>query len=188
RSPCPMLNTLANHGFLSRTGRNISKEMFNQAQVTALNMSPELASKTTNAMVAKLGSPINESESFDLNDFAAHGATEHDASLTRLDINQGSVVDVNPGLIHLMLADSKGPWLDPKSIARSRVRREEESLAIGSLPLSSAFVSFAQLEASFLILIFGYRECQDALDLLKAPKERIREWLIEERFPIEKGF
>jgi hypothetical protein len=27
RSPCPMLNTLANHGFLSRDGKNITKDM-----------------------------------------------------------------------------------------------------------------------------------------------------------------
>jgi hypothetical protein len=27
RSPCPMLNTLANHGYLPRDGKNITKEM-----------------------------------------------------------------------------------------------------------------------------------------------------------------
>lgn len=26
RGPCPMMNTLANHGFLPRDGRNITKE------------------------------------------------------------------------------------------------------------------------------------------------------------------
>ncbi|RDW74859.1 hypothetical protein BP6252_06001 [Coleophoma cylindrospora] len=150
-------------------------------------MSPDLASKTTNAMVAKLGSPVNESTAFNLDEFAAHDATEHDASLTRLDKTQGSVIDVDPGLVHLLLADSQESWLNTKSIGRSRVRRENESIAIGSPVLSSAFTSFAQLEASFIVLIFGLSG-GDAIDERWAPKEQVKEWLNEERFPIDKGY
>jgi hypothetical protein len=161
---------------------------FNQAQVDALNMTPDLASKTTNAMIKKLGSPVNESESFNLDDFSVHDATEHDASLTRADVIQGSVVDVDPALVRLMLADSEQPWLNTESIGRTRVRREKESLAIGSPALSSDFVHFAQLEASFIILVFGFGGDQDQIDTRVASKELVQEWFNEERFPIEIGY
>jgi hypothetical protein len=151
-------------------------------------MSPDLASKTTNAMVGKLPSLINEDESFNLDDFSAHDATEHDASLTRADVIQGSVVDVDPALVHLMLADSPQPWLDTESIGRSRVRRESESLAIGSPTLSSNFTQFAQLEASFIILIFGLGGDEGDTDARSASKKQVMEWLNEERFPVASGY
>jgi hypothetical protein len=43
RSPCPMLNTLANHGYLPRGGRSISQEAWTNALVTALNFDPQVA-------------------------------------------------------------------------------------------------------------------------------------------------
>ena len=187
RSPCPMLNTLANHGFLPRNGRNITKENFNDAQVRALNTSPDLATKTTNAMSAKLGSPKNASSTFDLEDFAAHDRTEHDASLTRLDIIQGPVNYVDPGLVRLLLQDSSLPWLNTSSIGRSRARREAESKYIGSPKLSEAFTAFAQLEASFIVLIFGVGEGED-VNTWGAPKAQLKTWLNEERFPVEEGY
>jgi hypothetical protein len=187
RSPCPMLNTLANHGFLPRDGRNISKDDFNSAQVNALNFSPDLASKTTDAMVAKLKAPENSSATFDLDDFAAHNQTEHDASLTRLDLIQGSTIDVNPGLVVKLLDDSDLSWLNTSSVGRSRARREAESITIGSPKLSDAFTSFAQLEASFILLVFGVGGDQD-MNVRGAPKEQVKLWLNEERFPIEKSY
>jgi hypothetical protein len=151
-------------------------------------MSPDLASKTTNAMVNKLPNPLSESKSFNLDDFLAHDYTEHDASLTRADTIQGSVLDVDPGLVHLMLADSSETWLSAESIGRSRVRRESESLAIGSPGLSSNFTHFAQLEASFIILVFGSGGDLGEIDTRVASKEQVRAWLNEERFPTEYGY
>ncbi|KAF1988835.1 Cloroperoxidase [Aulographum hederae CBS 113979] len=187
RSPCPMLNTFSNHGFLPRNGRNITKEDFNEAQVQALHMSIDLANKTTNAMIAKLGSPRNTSASFDLEDFAAHDATDHDASLTRLDVIQGSSIDVNPGLVQFLLDDSADDWIDTLSIGRSRARREAESIAIGSPKLSTSFTRFAQLEASFIVLIFGDLNGNDT-DTWRASKDQVRHWLNYERFPVEQGY
>jgi hypothetical protein len=185
RSPCPMLNTLANHGFLNRDGLSISKQQFNDAQVEALNMTPDFAIKTTNAMVAKLGSPKNMSATFSLADFAAHDFTEHDASLTRIDQLQGDVIDVQPSLVLLLVEDSTTGWLNTASIGRSRARREAESRAIGSPPLSEAFTAFAQLESSFIPLVFGLG---DLASTRSAPSEQVKVWLNEERFPSELGY
>ena len=180
-----MLNTFANHGFLHRNGINITKEDFNTAQVDVLNMTPGLASHTTDAMVAKLGSPKNSSASFSLADFAAHDFTEHDASLTRQGSLQGNVVDVQPGLVVLLMNDSSNGWLNVMTIGRSRARREAESRAIGSPRLSEAFTSFAQLESSFIPLVFGVG---DVPRMRSAPADQVRTWLLEERLPVELGY
>jgi len=187
RSPCPMLNTLANHGFLPRDGRNITKDDFNNAQVSALNFDPSLASGTTNAMVAKLGSPENGSIAFDLSDFASHNHTEHDASLTRLDIIQGSIIDTQPSMVDFLLADSNTQDLNTSSIGYSRARREAESVAIGSPMLSEAFTAFAQLEASFILLVFGIGAVNNT-DARGAPKAQVHYWLNNERFPTDHGY
>ncbi len=41
RSPCPMLNSLANHGWLARSGLNISVTDIVNALEAALNMEPD---------------------------------------------------------------------------------------------------------------------------------------------------
>ncbi|KAF2760419.1 Cloroperoxidase [Pseudovirgaria hyperparasitica] len=43
RGPCPMMNTLANHGFLPRDGRNITVENAVHALVSGLNFDSSLA-------------------------------------------------------------------------------------------------------------------------------------------------
>lgn len=183
-----MLNTLANHGFIPRDGRSISKDDFNKAMVDALNFDESLASGTTNAMVAKLGSPFNSSSAFDLEDFSTHDHTEHDASLTRLDVLQGSNSDVAPGLVKLLMDDSDTSYINAVSIGKSRIRRECESQAIGSPKLSTAFTAFAQLEASFIPLVFGTGGTTKNANNRNAPKTPVRVWLNEERFPSDHGY
>ncbi|KAK3063271.1 hypothetical protein LTS18_001747 [Coniosporium uncinatum] len=182
-----MLNTFANHGFFPRNGHDITKQDLDNAQVHALNMSPGLASKTTNAMSAKPGPPKNSSTAVDLEDFAAHDHTEHDALLTRLDVLRGSGIDVDPGRVRLLLKDSPLPWLNTSSIGRSRARREAESRRIGSLRLSDAFTAFGQLEASFIILAFGIGRGDDT-DAWGAPKDQLRTWLNEGRSLSDDGY
>jgi len=138
-------------------------------------------------MVAKLGSPKNSSIAFDLADFASHNHTEHDASLTRLDIIRGSISDIQPSMVDLLLADSNTQYLNTSSIGYSRARREAESVAIGSPMLSAAFTSFAQLEASFILVVFGVGGLNDT-DARDAPKSQIHDWLNNERFPTDYGY
>jgi hypothetical protein len=42
RSPCPLLNTLSNHGFMARNGLNISISEMVRAMDVALNLDPSL--------------------------------------------------------------------------------------------------------------------------------------------------
>lgn len=44
RGPCPMMNTLANHGFLPHDGRNITRETLVEGLHDALNFKASLSS------------------------------------------------------------------------------------------------------------------------------------------------
>lgn len=72
RSPCPMLNTLANHGYLSHDGLNISMADL----VTALNDSINLAPEATELVGAKAlsTSTTGNSDTFNLDDLDEHGS------------------------------------------------------------------------------------------------------------------
>jgi hypothetical protein len=74
-----MLNTLANHGFLPHSGKNITKEDTVNALNTALNVDRSLGvflfqhAITTN--------PAPNATNFSLDDLDRHNILEHDASL-----------------------------------------------------------------------------------------------------------
>ncbi|KAL4940959.1 hypothetical protein BDV06DRAFT_213038 [Aspergillus oleicola] len=88
RSPCPMLNTLANQGFIHRDGRNITREALAQGFIDSLNFDPTLASAMfDNAIVAN---PKEGATDFDLDQLNTHNLLEHDASISRLDAYFGN--------------------------------------------------------------------------------------------------
>lgn len=74
RSPCPMVNAVANHGFIARDGLNISM----QDLITGFNNSVHLASAATQLVGAKalLASTTNTNfTTFNLDDLSRHGCT-----------------------------------------------------------------------------------------------------------------
>ncbi|KAH8655054.1 Chloroperoxidase [Tricladium varicosporioides] len=87
RSPCPMLNALANHGFLPHDGANISMDDL----VTGLSESINLAAAATQFVGAKAltASTTGNASTFHLDDLNTHHILEHDSSLSRNDIYFG---------------------------------------------------------------------------------------------------
>jgi hypothetical protein len=164
-----------------------------------LNFSPDFANAITTAMLTKLGVLTNdpaqdEALRLDLEQTNVHGKTEHDASITRLDLSQGDNLHVQVHLVQQFLDDSVPlayPYLNTSSVGRTRVRRERESLALGNPPLADIFFTGAQGEAALILLIFGEDKgpvtARNA-DSRRIPKERLRSWLINEKFPTENGF
>jgi hypothetical protein len=75
RSPCPALNTLANHGYLPRDGRNITRDMLKTAIKSVYNIGEEVATTLANGAPALLS----------LSDLSLHDLIEHDASLAHAD-------------------------------------------------------------------------------------------------------
>ena len=79
RAPCPMLNTLANHGFLPHDGKDITEERTIAALWTALNINATLSQFLfANAITTN---PTPNATTFSLDDLDRHNILEHDASL-----------------------------------------------------------------------------------------------------------
>ncbi|KAI8903635.1 Chloroperoxidase [Gorgonomyces haynaldii] len=102
RAPCPGLNTLANHGYINRNGKNIT-----QAQISAaFKQVYGIKDDAVNFLLGLLapGTPgQNQWGNVDLASLAAHNFIEHDASYTHddyyfhhdaLSINYTKVVDL----------------------------------------------------------------------------------------------
>ena len=71
RSPCPMLNSLANHGFIHRNGLNISIDELVNGLDEALNLSPD--SSRPVAQLAATTSTTGNPNTMNLADLDKHG-------------------------------------------------------------------------------------------------------------------
>ncbi|GAB9474352.1 Chloroperoxidase [Globisporangium polare] len=80
RSPCPGLNSLANHGYLPRNGQNISHAVLTDAIMSVYNLGPDLAA----FLVSQVPDPIS------LDYLSTHNLIEHDASLVHADAHFGN--------------------------------------------------------------------------------------------------
>lgn len=89
RSPCPGLNSLANHGILPRDGKNIDMTTLIQAAYTGFSLA-EAATRVVGSVAVK-ASTTGNSSTFNLADLAQHDpqVIEHDGSMTREDENTG---------------------------------------------------------------------------------------------------
>jgi hypothetical protein len=111
-----------------------------------------------------------------------HNAIEHDASLTRNDLAQGNNNNMQPALLQALLDDADGDALTLDSLAKSRARREAESLAHGSgIPLSLKAHTLAFGEAALLLQVLGMP--MNASSDFAAKKTDVQTWIGEERLP-----
>jgi len=85
RSPCPAINALANHGILPRNGRGLTWRQLGQAVRHTYNISPTLSRQVPWITAKFLFNGRDWNEQMTLDDLNAHGAIEHDSSLTRAD-------------------------------------------------------------------------------------------------------
>jgi hypothetical protein len=89
RSPCPGLNSLANHGFIHHDGRNMTIPHLIKGLAEGLNMGADFTVAIAGAGL--LSSPNPLGGSFDLDDLSQHNfPIEHDASISRQDAALGN--------------------------------------------------------------------------------------------------
>lgn len=74
-----MMNTLANHGFLPRDGRNLTKPTVVKALNTAINFNTSLAELMFDQAI--IANPEPNATYFTLDMLNRHNVLEHDASL-----------------------------------------------------------------------------------------------------------
>jgi hypothetical protein len=120
--------------------------------------------------------------SLDLHDLLKHDAIEHDASLVHADASTGDALTPQPALLEALLADAEGDYITITSIARTRRRREEESVKIGNPPLSAFLSTLAHGESALLLQVLGQFGPSGAGEYA-VPKAAARQWLLEERLP-----
>lgn len=94
RSPCPGLNTLANHGIIPRDGKNLNVPILVKALGETYNLSAEISTVIANGGLKTSSNPA--SGNFTLEDLTKHGLIEHDASLSRKDASEGDNYSFSP--------------------------------------------------------------------------------------------
>lgn len=94
RSPCPGLNSLANHGFINRNGKHMTVPDLVAGGKAGLNMGADFMAAIGAAGI--LSNPNPAEGYFDLNDLNEHNfPIEHDGSLSRQDKYFGNWYDFN---------------------------------------------------------------------------------------------
>lgn len=175
RSPCPALNTLANHGYLPRNGRKIHSWQLIHALRDGYNLSLPLACFLTwgGYLLLKQFGAIS------LSDIARHGCIEHNASLAHDDTPKDAEYapcKVDEVYLDMLMQDSRdGVMLTVHDIAEARVRREIQS----GKDLDRVHAEVARGEMALVLGIFD----KQAGGKEEVSREMIKEWWQYERFP-----
>lgn len=172
-SPCPAVNSLANHGILPRT--NITAENI-AAALEFMGLDKASSNAFATPEIMNLGQVIHGIQMIDLKDLATHGlavkknatkpgqtgivhAIEHDASLTRSDFNLGNNFELNYTLYtqlkSLAVRQNNTSYLTNISLANARKLRERHSLdknpefLFGTAQQASAYTESALISRFF---------------------------------------
>ncbi|KAK3387742.1 Chloroperoxidase [Podospora didyma] len=183
RSPCPMVNSLANHAFVARSGKNISVDEMVNAIDVALNLSP-LSSRPvveTAATTSTTGYP----NTFNLDDLKQHGVIEHDSSLSRNDVFFGDNHRFDEVIYATTAAglSAGGPVVSIATAARVRRARNRAARAVNpQFEFTPREDTFSQFESALYLAVFGNGTQGDA------PMRWVDIMFREERIPYNEGY
>ncbi|KAI1123098.1 Cloroperoxidase [Nemania abortiva] len=127
RGPCPMMNTLANHGFIQRDGRNMTRENVVKGLGEGLNFDPSLANVMFDQAI--IANPEPNATFFTLDQLNVHNLLEHDASLSRSDAYFGNNHIFNQTVFEETKKYWQGGIIDINMLANSKVARQLTSKA-----------------------------------------------------------
>jgi hypothetical protein len=158
RSPCPALNSLANHGYLPRTGQGLTRDGVRKA-VQSIYGLDQLLAQTLTASLPK---------TFDMDFLGEHNKIEHDASLfhddAKFDVNRNLLNDpslVNATKVQQFLARAQNGKIGVKQVAEARRDAAAFSKATNpeySLNSQQEIVSYG--EASLILLSLGDKKTE----------------------------
>lgn len=180
RSPCPALNSLANHNYLPHDGKDISAVTAFRALRAGYNLSWPLAFFLAFGTALLIGhGPLRR---FSLADLAVHNVVEHDGSLSRADTREGETyapTKPDPERMASLLGD--GTELSLADLARVRASRDAELLTLGK-PLSGLHARIARGEVALAYAMF--------VDAARGTVsvELFRTWFGGDRLPYELGW
>lgn len=195
RSPCPMLNSLANHGFLPRNGRNISEEKFLDVLINTAKLGTSAAQFLV-GQAMPLGYERDGVKYLDLENLQKlvnfqsfdprHNAIEHDASLSRIDAALGNstifnqlIFDDMYSFTHLIGSEE---YISARGLGKYRKQREIQSRSMNKeFVFGASQQAGAYAEAAVLLLEFK-DETGDA------PMKLITPFFEQECLPFDQGW
>ncbi|OLN95791.1 putative sterigmatocystin biosynthesis peroxidase stcC 4 [Colletotrichum chlorophyti] len=155
RSPCPALNTLANHGFLPHNGRNVTLDIVKKGLKDAMNIDEQLAAAAfTPALKAN---PKADSNAIDLDMLYQHNFLEHDGSLSRRDMYFDTSNRFDKDTFDSFLSYfGDAQTINTSSIANARGRHALEMSRINpTFTLPESALQLALGEAALLLTVWG---------------------------------
>ncbi|ORY56325.1 Chloroperoxidase [Pseudomassariella vexata] len=181
RGPCPMMNTLANHGFLPHDGRNITKEIAVYALNTALNFNTSLASIMWEQAV--IANPESNATFFTLDHLNRHNVLEHDASMSRTDAFFGNNHVFNQTIFKTTTSHWTGDVLDANMLANGKLFRQVESRSFNpNYTFTATTEQFSIGEMAAPIIVFGDIEAGTV------DRDLVLYFFENERLPTELGW
>jgi len=149
-----MLNTLTNHGFLPRDGRNFTKVSVVKGLGDGLNFDATLAGIMWERAI--IANPTPNATFFTLEQLNVHNVLEHDASLSRSDAAFGN----NHVFNQTVFDTSKAWWTDEtvtaKQLAHSKIYRQLVSRAENEdYTFTASTEEFSLGEVAAPIIAFG---------------------------------
>ncbi|OHW98918.1 hypothetical protein CSPAE12_02307 [Colletotrichum incanum] len=181
RDPCPMMNTLANHGFLPHDGRNLTQENVVKGLQEGLNFNTSLGELMFR--MAIVANPEPNATFFTLDHLNAHNVLEHDASLSRTDAFFGS----NHIFNQTIFDESRAYWtkdiLDADQLANSKIARQINSKAFNpNYTFTASVENFSLGEIAAPIIAFG------DMSAGTVNKTLVEYFFLNERLPAELGW
>lgn len=116
-----MLNALANHGYLPRSGMNITLEDLLISFDESVNLAAEVVTGVGNAALTT--STTGNSSTFHLADTVKHNVLEHDGSLSRNDAHFGDALHFDPAIWATVVAYFTEATIPVETAARARTDR-----------------------------------------------------------------
>ncbi|PLB52076.1 Cloroperoxidase [Aspergillus steynii IBT 23096] len=203
RAPCPVLNSLANHGLISRSGRNITSTELTTA-LRDLGLGIDVASLLVrtafkvhtddpdNAPPGSSWSGLRDPDQvnsdgtpvLNLDQVGRPHAIEHDVSLTRQDRALGDYMSLNPDLYAQLLSYPEDTSeFRVSDLGRLRkMRYEQQKQANGQLQFEKKEHYIACVEAAAVQMVFGQGVTR------KVPRGYIEALFGDERLPYQEGW
>ncbi|KAL1859017.1 hypothetical protein Daus18300_009655 [Diaporthe australafricana] len=181
RSPCPMVNTLANHGYLPRDGLNITLADLLTGFTNGINLDP---SATLLVGVKALDtSTTGDNSSFNLDDLSRHGIIEHDGSLSRADVYFGDNHSFNSTIWETVASYFTEDTIDVKTAATARAARLAAAAKENpEFNMTSDAVNFSFIESALYLSVFNNGSSSTAVT------EWVKIMFQHERLPLEEGY